>query len=95
MEPLDKAGHIEILTEMATDYHQASAALDTARQGLISAVADAKAIKIPNAEIMAITKWSRAQIQGIAAYSVGDDTKQVPTDQAADSTAGVTVDATS
>jgi hypothetical protein len=91
MDPLDKDGHIAILTDMATDYHQANAHLQEARQGLIAAVADAKAIKIPTAEIMAITKWSRAQVQGIAAYRVGSDTKQVPTDQAADDPADATV----
>jgi hypothetical protein len=90
MEPLDKAGHLDILTDMASDYHQANARLQEARQGLIAAVADAKAIKIPNAEIMAITKWSRAQVQGIAAYSVSS---AAPTDQAA-STADVPADAT-
>jgi hypothetical protein len=70
MDPLDKAGHVAVLADMAKDYHQASALLQAARQGLVGAVADAKAAKIGTAEIMEITGWSRAQIKNIAAYSV-------------------------
>jgi hypothetical protein len=91
MDPLDKDDHITILTSMATDYQQASDALQKARQGLIEAVADGKAIGLTTAEIVKLTGWSRAQVQGIAAYSVGSDTKQVPTDQAADDSADATV----
>jgi hypothetical protein len=87
MDPLDKAGHTDILTAMASDYHQANAALQEARQGLIGAVADAKAVGLTTADIVKLTGWSRAQVQGIAAYSVGSDTKQVPTDQAAETPA--------
>jgi hypothetical protein len=87
MQPLDKAGHTDILTAMASDYHQANAALQEARQGLIGAVADAKAVGLTTADIVKLTGWSRAQVQGIAAYSVGSDTKQVPTDQAAETPA--------
>jgi hypothetical protein len=79
MDPLDKDGHTAILTDMASDYHQANAKLQEARQGLISAVADAKALGLSTAEIVKITKWSRAQVQGIAAYSPSTST---PTDQA-------------
>jgi hypothetical protein len=78
MDPLDKTGHTDILTAMASDYHQASAALKEARQGLIAAVADAKAIGFTTAEIKEITGWSVAQIKNIAAYSVAT---QAATDQ--------------
>jgi hypothetical protein len=88
MQPLDKDGHTAILTDMASDYHQANAKLEEARQGLISAVADAKALGLSTAEIMKITKWSRSQVQGIAAYSPSTttptDQAPVPTDQAAE-----------
>jgi hypothetical protein len=81
MDPLDKDGHTAILTDMASDYHQANAALKEARQGLVDAVADAKALGMSTADIVKITKWSRAQVQGIAAYS---PSTAVPTGQAAD-----------
>jgi hypothetical protein len=32
MQPLDKDGHTAILTDMASDYHQANAKLEEARQ---------------------------------------------------------------
>jgi hypothetical protein len=83
MQPLDKDDHITILTSMASDYRQASDTLEQARQGLIEAVADAKAVGLTTADIVRLTGWSRSQVQGIAAYSVGSDAKQVPTDQAA------------
>jgi hypothetical protein len=84
MKPLDKDGHTTILADMAKDYHQASTQLQTARQGLVEAVADAKAIGLTTAEIMEITGWSRAQIKNIAAYSVATP---VATDQPAESPA--------
>jgi hypothetical protein len=88
MDPLDKDGHTAILTDMASDYHQANAALKEARQGLVDAVADAKALGMSTADIVKITKWSRAQVQGIAAYSPSTtpptDQAPVPTDQAAE-----------
>jgi hypothetical protein len=87
MDPLDKDEHITILTSLATDYQQASDRLKETRQGLVGAVADAKAIGLTTAEIVKLTGWSRAQVQGIAAYSVGSNTKPVPTDQAAETPA--------
>jgi hypothetical protein len=97
MQPLDKDDHTAILTTMASDYHQANTKLEEARQGLISAVADAKALGLTTAEIMKITKWSRSQVQGIAAYSpsttLPTEKAAVPTDQSTD-TPHDTADAT-
>jgi len=79
MQSLDHDGHIAILTEMASDYHQAGEQLEKARRGLAGAVADAKAVGLGTAEIVRITGWSRSQIKNIAAYM----TPTVATDQPA------------
>lgn len=80
-----KPATVQILKDSAADYWRLAAELEAARQGLTSAVLDAKLEGMAPKDIVAITRWSRTQVASIKQYPTSAEqsvtTQSTPTEQ--------------
>ncbi len=82
---------VTILKASATDYWRLVDELEAARQGLTSAVLDAKLEGMAVKDIVTITRWSRTQVNSIKQYPTSTDQSVSTTDQSLSDEGTVTV----